>query len=456
MADPRVSNPAYDDPYLAGIASNIGKMFSVGNMGKTIVQRAQAQHYQLQNDKLAMEAAKRSAIAGQFRNANGGPITPQQFDAITADSFEGGMKPSDVAGLTLYRQSNTAQPDSVIARSFVGAGHGLNKGEGVSMEDREGIRSRDAANSKAASDSSAGIHAGATIAAANIAEGGRMARRWDAPHNTSEGAAVNYNPADPRFKDGPPSGSVLAPKPLPADHLVKAADPNDPTNVSGVFLSTKNAEGARVAPGRASADKFVESTDADGVTTYQPVSPGLPGKAPHVTADKTVVVEGPDGKPVYMQASEAIKSKAAAATARQPATVDTKEAEANAIAYNALQSIGATMVDGGTVTMHPDFLAMYGDKLPAAKEAAVKARQTSKNPGAAEAAFLEALGIPAGRMFKPKGTPIVGSGPAAMVPRPGAPASAPAAVADPLDGRTATGPNGQKVIRRGGQWVPVQ
>jgi hypothetical protein len=28
--------------------------------------------------------------------------------------------------------------------------------------------------------------------------------------------------------------------------------------------------------------------------------------------------------------------------------------------------------------------------------------------------------------------------------------------ADPLEGRTATGPNGQKLVRRGGKWVPVQ
>lgn len=37
----------------------------------------------------------------------------------------------------------------------------------------------------------------------------------------------------------------------------------------------------------------------------------------------------------------------------------------------------------------------------------------------------------------------------------GAPAPAPTAD-DPLDGRTATGPNGQKIIRKGGQWLPLQ
>lgn len=35
------------------------------------------------------------------------------------------------------------------------------------------------------------------------------------------------------------------------------------------------------------------------------------------------------------------------------------------------------------------------------------------------------------------------------------PGAAPATAADPLEGRTATGPNGQKLIRRNGQWVPM-
>lgn len=45
-----------------------------------------------------------------------------------------------------------------------------------------------------------------------------------------------------------------------------------------------------------------------------------------------------------------------------------------------------------------------------------------------------------------------GAAPAA--PAPAAPAAA--AAPDPLEGRTATGPNGQKLIRRGGKWVPLQ
>jgi len=40
-------------------------------------------------------------------------------------------------------------------------------------------------------------------------------------------------------------------------------------------------------------------------------------------------------------------------------------------------------------------------------------------------------------------------------PTPGSTAEPPAAP-DPLEGRTATGPNGQRIIRRGGQWVPMQ
>jgi hypothetical protein len=53
-----------------------------------------------------------------------------------------------------------------------------------------------------------------------------------------------------------------------------------------------------------------------------------------------------------------------------------------------------------------------------------------------------------------------GPPPSPQMPQQGAPAPAQSATpqqqTDPLEGRTATGPNGQKVIRRGGAWVPMQ
>ena len=411
----------YTDPYMAEIASNIGKAFSADTMGKSVVQRAQAEHLRLQTDKLTRERDARLR-GGNLLRQNASPTE------LAANGYEGDIPIAQTSGTTLYMRANDPNASTEEkAGAYLGAGHAIGKDSAFSAADRELVAARDARDAKARSDSSAGIGAGATIAVGRMAEDGRMARRFDAPHNTAEGAAVNFNPADPRFAGGPVSGSVLAPKPLPADHLVKIADPNNPSNISGLFATTKDAVGKPVAPG-------------------------------HVGADKTVIVEGPDGKPVYAQASTAVANGMPAATARAPATPDTKESEANAIVYSALQSIGATSVNGSTVEIAPDFLAMYGDKLPAAKEAAVLARQKSKNPGAAEAAFLTALGVEPGRMFKPKGTPLIGSGPAAMVPRPGAaaPAAAPAVTADPLEGRTATDGNGNKIMRQHGQWVPVK
>lgn len=458
MADPRVSNPAYDDPYLAGIASNIGKMFSVGNMGRTIVQRAQAQHYQLQNDKLAMEAAKRSSIAGSFRNSNGAPLTPQQIDAMTGDAVEGGMKPSDIAGMTLYRQSNTGQPVSAVGRAFVGAGHAIGKDQGLSVEDREAVAARE--NNEAARRSS--ISAGPGYAA--VAESRRYhdnelafkdKTRWDAPIHVAPGSGLILNPGDARTPSDMIAGEVAVPVPAKpsADKFVQSYDPE--TKQTTWRQATEGIPGPPPH-----ADRFVPSTDSDGNTTYQPVSPGLPAKADHIGADKTVVVEGPDGKPVYAKASEAVKNGAVATTARPPATKAATSDEAKRILYNALESIGAVRPnDKGTMEMDPDFVSQFGGNFPAAEEAAMEALKTSKNVGTAQQEILRALKIPEGHTFKPRGTPIIGSGPAALVPRQGtvaAPPAAPAAVKDPLEGRTATGPNGQKVMRSGGQWVPVQ
>lgn len=239
MADPRVSNPAYDDPYLAGLASNIGKMFGVGNdMGKTIVQRAQARHYQLQNDKLGEEAAGRSAVSQAFSQKLGRELTPAENDTLYSQAVRSGMKGDDFNKFLLGRNANTMQSDPIVARSMVGTGQGINKNEGVSLGDREAVASRE--NNEAARRSS--ISAGPGYAA--VAESRRNhdnelafkeKTRFDAPHNTSEGAAVNFNPEDTRFKGGPPSGSVLAPKPLTLNEttVVENADGKPVRSVIG-------------------------------------------------------------------------------------------------------------------------------------------------------------------------------------------------------------------------------
>lgn len=398
MADPRVPSPYYNDPYLADIASNIGKAFSVGNMGKSLVERAQADHLRLESDKLARENASRTRGANLIRTMNPGDDVRE----LAATGYEGDVPVAQTAGTTLYTIANNANSTTEQrAGAALGDGHVPTKDTAYSAADRELVAARDARDAAQRT----AISAGPGYAA--VAESRRnhdqelqfkKDTRWDKPENVAPGDANFHLSDDPRFPATAPSGSIPAPKPLPADHLVKIADPNNPTNVSGIFAPTADAIGKPVAPGQPRADHMVLTPDPNhpGQTMYAQATAGLPA---------------PDTK-----------------------TIDTKEAEANAIAYSALDSIGATGVSpDGHAIMSPEFIALYGAKLPAAKEAAVKARQTNKNPGAAEAAFLDALGVPAGRMFKPSGTPIIGSGPAAMVPRPPGAAAAAPAVAPPVE-----------------------
>ena len=228
MADP---NPYHQDPYLASIVSNLSRAFIDKNPGKTMLDREHAGVLGLQADKLAREAQRRSAIASTFRNLNGRAPTAQEFANITADSIEGDMKPADTSGHILMYQSNTAQPDSTIARAFVGSGRGLNKGEAVSLGDRENIRTLDAANDKARTDSSAGIAAGASRAnnRDNIAFHERT--RFDAPIHVSPGSGLILNPEDKRTPSTMRQGEVAVPVPArpTADRFVQSADPADPS-----------------------------------------------------------------------------------------------------------------------------------------------------------------------------------------------------------------------------------
>lgn len=228
MADP---NPYHQDPYLASIVSNLSRAFIDKNPGKTMVDREHAGVLGLQADKLAREAQRRSAIASTFRNLNGRAPTAQEFANITADSIEGDMKPADTSGHILMYQSNTAQPDSTIARAFVGSGRGLNKGEAVSLGDRENIRALDAANDKARTDSSAGIAAGASRANNRDTIAFHERTRFDAPIHVSPGTGLILNPEDKRTPSSMIAGEVAVPVPArpTADRFVQSADPADPT-----------------------------------------------------------------------------------------------------------------------------------------------------------------------------------------------------------------------------------
>lgn len=429
MANP---NPYYNDPFLSQIASNLTSAFVDKNPGQTMVAREHANVYRLQGSKLQSEIDKRSAIANTFRNLKGRAPTPDEVAALTADAVEGSIKPGDLGGYTLYNASNSGQDDSAIARAFVGSGKGLNKGEAVSMGDRENIRSKDAANDKARSDSSAGISAGATITAARIAEGGRMERRYDAPVDYAPGHGKGFSPGDTRAPKGYQPGDV--PVPVPAkpgsDKYVQSEDPANP----GKNIWTLARDGA-AGPARPATERYVPSTDANGVTTYQPVAPGLPAAAP---------------KPA--------------------AAADISPNEIADIEFHTLNAIGAITPDGKSVL--PEFKKLHGKRMEGAKIAAAKAYQQTRSAAEAERAYREHLGIQAGSTLEQPGpvSRIFGASPRIVgpdgeqVPAGGNPAAAaapsatlpPAVAAGLKEGVQTTFGNGQVWTKQNGAPVRVK
>lgn len=464
------ANPFYDDPFLTQAASNIAKVFIDPNPGRTQTQRAQARYYTLQGDEIEGKQRGRKTIGGVIRAGAGRVLTPQEQADIAASGIEGGIKPEDVSNYNLYYASNTGQPDSVIARAFIPAKGGLNKGEGVSLGDRENIRSTDAANDYKRSTAVAGIGAGATIQAANIHEAGANSRaqmaddralqpvfETDAAGNPKVGAngqpivkmmqksvfvkAGGANPVLPnnfyeKGQDkqtgkpafGPAGGGTVVPF-EPAERFVKTPGPagsdGKPTTVY-----TRAREGVLATPDKQPAEHFVPTPDPKSPTGYSlaPAGAGVPVAAP-------------------------------ASTVKPPPKVSADELDA--MEKYALRDVGAA--DAG-FAVDPQFAETYADRVPVARAAMAEAMQQGRNSAEAQGAYLKALGITPGskwqapgaisRAFGSKPT-FKGPGGAAPAPAAAAPAS-PAAVPPPqarVPGKVYPTPRGPMMWTPEG-WVP--
>lgn len=394
MADPTGSR--YSDPYLTEAAGNISKAFSPAKMGEAAVQGAHISVLRQQGAKLQREAAGRSAVSQAFANLHGREATPEEISGIYSEAAGAGMKGEDLNQFVLGRNANTGQTPSVIARSFAGAGHAIGKDQGVTLEDREGVAARDDAAKFKLGTTEAGIHAGATIQAANIAESGRMARRYDAPHNVAPGDAVAFTPGDTRGF-GVPSGGIPAPKPLPP-HNVPQGD--------AVFL----------APGD---PRFAGTPNGS-----------VPAPKPPSAADHVIIEDPVTHKPVLSKIGDAIANRSTVTTARPPADMTVGPTALSGIIFNAQRAMGGIGDDKNT---KPEFTKMYGAKLDAAATAAGSVFQKTRDAAAAEKAYRETLGADPGSTFE--GTSMIGrlfgsqpgmTPPAGAPPVSAAPAAAPA------------------------------
>ena len=222
MGDP--SNPYYNDPYLAKLTSNLAGIFVDRNPGLTMAERARAGYYNTEAAAAANKAVGLSRLGALFRADT---LDPRE---IGATGIESGVPVDQVSGYTRYNKSNMGAPDSEVARAFVGSGRALNKGEGVSLGDRENIRASDASNDLNRSTAVANIGAGATIQAANIHEAGADRRQFGQPVKVTPGEGVIFAPNDTRVPTGSAPNTVIVPVPArpTADKFVQSEDPNKP------------------------------------------------------------------------------------------------------------------------------------------------------------------------------------------------------------------------------------
>lgn len=143
------------------------------------------------------------AISGAF--APGPDGAPPKFDPsrqaqIYADAARAGLDPDKAGGWGRIFTTTTGAPQSAQDQSVYAVAPWSNT-KGAFDE------------SQATEIKKANISAGATIQAANIAEAGRMARRYDTPFAASPGSGVFFSPGDTRFAGVAP-GDVPVPKVL--------------------------------------------------------------------------------------------------------------------------------------------------------------------------------------------------------------------------------------------------
>jgi hypothetical protein len=394
----RYRSPFYMDPQFAQIGSNLAKAFMPGDPSDI----ARGRYYRVKADDAERTFKAKGSIADRFRTGGGAAVEPSAIAGITADSVLAGNV-GDVAKATLYYNSNTGQPATSVARSFVGAGRAIGENQGVTLEDREAVAGRADSARMARTATSASIGAGpgyARVAEDRRQHGERMQwdrekygqerefkekTRFDSPHNVGEGVAPYFNPEDPRAASVPP-GTVPVPKTLPPHntppgHTVDY-QPGDPRIPQG-------APPSRTLP------------PPPGEAKRHTLAPG----AVMVDNDGNVIGEG---RP------------------KEPTPVDVSQADLDAIEYRALGDLGALKVSGDSATIDEQFMQMHAEKIQRARAAMAAVYQRTRNAQEGSLAYMREMGVQTGDRFErggwfsdPKMTR--GGKPLPPPPEPGAP-----------------------------------
>lgn len=174
----------------------------------------------LKQEEYTRKFGSYDTIADAFAtNPDGTPkYDPATQQKIYAAAARGGLTPEYAGGYGRIYTTTAGAPQSAQDQSVYAVAPWSNTKSAFDESQATEIKK-------------ANISAGATIQAANIAETGRMARRYDTPFAASPGSGVYFSPGDPRF-GGQTSGSVLVPKTLEPHNVPPGNgvffDPNDP------------------------------------------------------------------------------------------------------------------------------------------------------------------------------------------------------------------------------------
>lgn len=468
-----VQNPFFNNENIQRISGNLINAFRPDS--NYAVNAQQAERLRLENEKTRTEMGARSTLATAVDTLDTtNPVTAQWVRSAYANGIRAGANPDVVSSTILGVLSNANRPDSEVARAFVGTGKAIGKDQGFSTADREGIATRENDAALKRTSTAAGIAAGASRA--NNADNltwqtnnptedrvkGKIAQQFIAgdpeggksllfaPHNVGTGSQANYAPGDPRASGnaqvvtGPPSKDRFVETPdangNPVFQPVAPGLPAMPKkSTADHFVQTPGPDGRPVyqpvAPGLpAVPQNYVQTPGADGKPVYQPVSPGLPAVPPKPIAEHFVQTPGADGKPVYQPVAPGLPAMPAKDTQPPMATPNA----IGQLEMDALTSIG--MWDGKN-GVNPAFAQQYGPKMEAARIAAGNVLQQTRNAGAAQKAYMDALGIPSGSAVQtPGGISRLFGAPAVEVKPPaGATPPAPDKGADTLPANKAAG-----------------
>lgn len=364
------ANPFYvGQGDISEIGNNLVRAFTPDKNAD--LRRAHAEYYGQQTSKLTRENQAHATVSAALANLKPGQaVDPNDLRNAYIGAFNGDVDPDRISKTILGYSSNTGAEPGIVARAWTGAGHATGKDTAFGIQDRERVAARDDAAALNRTATASGIAANSHI------QGIRENNAFNEAHPQKD--RVEGKALEGYLKDHPDSvgGLFFKPTETPEGSTVSYA-PGDPRGATGQrFL---NAKPVVAAPGSS--------------VTYSPGDPRA--KETPVVANKTL-------PPFIVPAGADALVPADSPYANSPKVHNDKSTTDMRVSPKDLDGIEAASLDGigmwdaGAKSANADFTAQYGAKMAIAREAAASEYQASRNPGRAQTAYLDALGIKPG------------------------------------------------------------